>query len=54
VRRVSVGSSVMRRTLGVLREIAFELRDEGTFTFTREPSVSYAEANALLRDRDAN
>ncbi|HEY0394128.1 MAG TPA: isocitrate lyase/phosphoenolpyruvate mutase family protein [Candidatus Elarobacter sp.] len=52
-RRVSVGSSVMRRTLGVLREIAFELRDAGTFTFTREPSVSYAEANALVRDRDA-
>ena len=52
VRRVSVGSSVMRRTLGVLREIAHELRDAGTFTFTREPSVSYAEANALLRERD--
>jgi 2-methylisocitrate lyase-like PEP mutase family enzyme len=51
-RRVSVGSSVMRRTLGVLREIAHELRDAGTFTFTREPSVSYAEANALLRERD--
>jgi 2-methylisocitrate lyase-like PEP mutase family enzyme len=52
VRRVSVGSSVMRRTLGVLREIAHELRDAGTFTFTREPSVSYAEANALLERRD--
>jgi 2-methylisocitrate lyase-like PEP mutase family enzyme len=52
VRRVSVGSSVMRRTLGVLREIAHELRDAGTFTFTREPSVSYAEANALLERRN--
>ena len=51
VRRVSVGSSVMRRTLGVLREIAHELRDAGTFTFTREPSVSYADANALLERR---
>jgi len=54
VRRVSVGSSVMRRTLGVLREIAHELRDSGTFTFTREPSVSYAEANRLVRERDGN
>jgi 2-methylisocitrate lyase-like PEP mutase family enzyme len=52
VRRVSVGSSVMRRTLGVLREIAHELRDAGTFSFTREPSVSYAEANALLERRN--
>ena len=51
VHRVSVGSSVMRRTLGVLREIAHELRDHGTFSFTREPSVSYADANALLDRR---
>jgi len=52
VHRVSVGSWAMRRTLGVLREIAHELRDSGTFTFTRQPSVSYADANALLRERD--
>jgi 2-methylisocitrate lyase-like PEP mutase family enzyme len=51
VRRVTVGSSAMRRTLGVLRSIAEELLESGTFSFTREPSVSYAEANALLRDR---
>jgi len=50
-RRVSVGSTAMRRTLGVLRGIAQELIDEGTFSFTREPSVTYAEANALVRDR---
>lgn len=48
VRRVSVGSWPMRRTLGVLRDIAHELRDEGTFGFTRQPSVSYADANALV------
>ena len=47
VRRVSVGSWPMRRTLGVLREIAIELRDAGTFGFTREPTMSYADANAL-------
>ncbi len=48
VRRVSVGSWPMRRTLGVLREIARELRDAGTFSFTREAIVTYAEANALV------
>ncbi len=48
VRRVSVGSSPMRRTLGILREIAHELRDEGTFGFTRQSSVSFADANALV------
>jgi 2-methylisocitrate lyase-like PEP mutase family enzyme len=52
VRRVSVGSGPMRRTLGVLREIANELRDAGTFSYTREPSVPYAELNALMRQRD--
>lgn len=49
VRRVSVGSGPMRRTLGVLRDIAHELRDSGTFTYTREASVPYAELNALMR-----
>jgi 2-methylisocitrate lyase-like PEP mutase family enzyme len=48
VRRVSVGSWPMRRTLGVLREIARELREAGTFSFTREAIVTYAEANALV------
>jgi hypothetical protein len=38
----------MRRTLGVLREIANELREAGTFSFTRDPLVTYAEANALV------
>jgi len=49
VRRVSVGSGPMRRTLGVLRDIAHELRDAGTFSYTHEPSVPYAELNALMR-----
>jgi 2-methylisocitrate lyase-like PEP mutase family enzyme len=51
VRRVSVGSWPMRRTLGVLRDIATELRDRGTFGFTRESVVAYDEANALARGR---
>lgn len=49
VRRVSVGSGPMRRTLGVLREIAHELRDAGTFSYTREESIPYAELNAMMR-----
>lgn len=48
-RRVSVGSAPMRRTLGVLRAIAHELRDAGTFSYTREPSIPYDEINALVR-----
>ncbi len=51
VRRVSVGSGPMRRTLGVLREIAHELRDAGTFSYTRQASVPYADLNALMRER---
>jgi hypothetical protein len=39
----------MRRTLGVLRDIAHELRDAGTFSYTRESSVAYAELNAMMR-----
>jgi 2-methylisocitrate lyase-like PEP mutase family enzyme len=48
VARVSVGGNPMRRTLGVLREIARELRDHGTFGYTREASPSYAELNAMF------
>ncbi|HEV3087084.1 MAG TPA: isocitrate lyase/phosphoenolpyruvate mutase family protein [Candidatus Elarobacter sp.] len=51
VRRVSVGSWPGRRVLGVLREIARELREDGTFSFIREPIVSYADANTLARPR---
>jgi len=48
VARISVGSWPMRRTLGVLRDIARELRRDGTFNFTRDPVVSYDDANALF------
>lgn len=51
VRRVSVGSGPGRRVLGVLREIAVELRERGTFSYTREVGMSYADANALVRRR---
>jgi 2-methylisocitrate lyase-like PEP mutase family enzyme len=50
-RRVSVGSGPMRRTLGLLREIALELREAGTFSYTRDTMVPYAEANSLIAPR---
>jgi len=34
----------------VLCEIANELRDAGTFSYTRASSVPYAELNALMRN----
>ncbi|MGH7729329.1 MAG: isocitrate lyase/PEP mutase family protein [Vulcanimicrobiaceae bacterium] len=46
--RVSVGSRPMLRTLGLVREIARELRERGTFTFMDGASVTYVEANALF------
>ena len=48
VARVSTGSGPMRRVMGVTRDIARELRERGTFSFTREPGVEYPEANRLL------
>lgn len=48
VARVTVGSAPMRRTLGVLRDIARELHRDGTFSYLQEPSVSYDDANALF------
>jgi hypothetical protein len=37
----------MRATLGLLREISSELRDEGTYT-SMENAVPYSDLNALL------
>jgi 2-methylisocitrate lyase-like PEP mutase family enzyme len=51
VARVSVGSGAMRATLGLLRRIAVELRDQGTFTALTEGALSYDEANRLLDAR---
>jgi 2-methylisocitrate lyase-like PEP mutase family enzyme len=48
VARVSVGGAPMRRTLGVLREIGRELRERGTYGFAHEPSLPYAELNAMF------
>lgn len=47
VARVSVGSGPMRATLGLLSEVAAELRDEGTYE-TMAGGIPYGEVNELL------
>jgi 2-methylisocitrate lyase-like PEP mutase family enzyme len=48
VARVSVGSGPMRATLALVRRIAAELRDQGTYTAFTENALAYAEVNRLL------
>ena len=47
VRRVTVGGSLERATLGLVRRAAEELQGAGTFTFA-EGAVPHTEMNALL------
>jgi 2-methylisocitrate lyase-like PEP mutase family enzyme len=47
VARVSVGSSPMRATLGLVKRIAEELKTAGTYT-TLEGGISYADVNKML------
>jgi len=47
VARVSLGSGPMRATLGVLRRVAEELKNSGTYQGL-ENAPSYAEVNQLL------
>ena len=49
VARVSLGSSVMRASLGVLRRIANELRSAGTYE-SLEGAPSYMEMNELMKN----
>ena len=51
VARVSVGSGPARATLGLVRRIATELRDHGTFQTMLDGQIPYAEINALLKPR---
>ncbi len=54
VRRVSVGSGPHRATLALVRRIAHELRDQGTYHQFMDQTIPYAELNALfLRRTDA-
>ena len=48
VRRVSLGSGPMRATMGLMRRIAEEFRDSGTYTQMLDGAISYAEVNKLL------
>jgi 2-methylisocitrate lyase-like PEP mutase family enzyme len=53
VARVSVGSGPMRATLGYLRRMASELREEGVFKLMTADALAYADANLLIRPRRA-
>ena len=49
VARVSVGSGVMRATLGLVRRISEELLGAGTYGGMLEGAPSHAEVNAMFR-----
>jgi 2-methylisocitrate lyase-like PEP mutase family enzyme len=51
VARVSVGSGVMRATMGLVRDIAAELKHEGTYSRMLEGPISYADANGLFENK---
>ncbi len=48
VARISFGSAPMRAALGLLRQIALEAQNAGTYSRCLELAVSYAEANRLV------
>ena len=48
VARVSVGSGIMRATLGLARRIAQGLKKSGTYTAMLDGTMPFAEANALF------
>jgi len=50
VARVSVGSGIMRATLGLTRRIAQELKQSGTYTALLAGTMPFAEANALFEE----
>jgi 2-methylisocitrate lyase-like PEP mutase family enzyme len=47
VARVSIGSSAMRATLGLVRRIAQELREAGTYS-SLEGGIPYSDVNKML------
>lgn len=49
VARMSVGSGPARAALGLVRRIALELRDHGTFAQMIDGQIPYAEINAMLK-----
>jgi 2-methylisocitrate lyase-like PEP mutase family enzyme len=53
VARVSVGSGVMRATLGLVRRIGKELTESGTYSALFEGALPYAELNRTLAGRQS-
>ncbi|MFZ1973718.1 MAG: isocitrate lyase/phosphoenolpyruvate mutase family protein [Candidatus Acidiferrales bacterium] len=51
VARVSVGSGIMRATMGLTRRIAEELKREGTYSRMLDDQISYADANRLFENK---
>lgn len=49
VARVSLGSGPMRATMGLMRAIAEEFRETGTYARMLEGAIPYRDANELLR-----
>ena len=47
VARVSIGSAAMRATLGLVRQIAAELKSAGTYT-TLEGGIPFADVNRMM------
>ena len=52
VARVSIGSGPARAALGLVRRIAEELRDKGSYDLMLDGQIPYAEVNAMLLSRD--
>lgn len=51
VARVSVGSGIMRATMGLTRRIAGELKHDGTYSKMLDDPISYADANRLFENK---
>jgi 2-methylisocitrate lyase-like PEP mutase family enzyme len=48
VRRISIGSGVMRSTLGLVRRIGKELLEKGTYSSVFDGTIPYPEVTALI------
>jgi 2-methylisocitrate lyase-like PEP mutase family enzyme len=48
VRRASIGSGVMRSTLGLVRRIGKQLQEKGTYSTIFEGAIPFAELNSLM------
>lgn len=51
VARVSIGSGPVRATLGLLRRMAIQLRDEGVFALMTEGAIPYPDVNRLFHSK---